>query len=270
VIAYKPPPYRPSSPYSPKYHQSECKKSDYDDSNDDNSTSSQPANAAVTSLNENITSADTQNGSSSSSSNSARPTSERFRSKSAVVPPTTYDVGYDVELNVEQMLEESWGPGTNGVIIGDKESLETSGKSKSVSSGVSATSNKATESVNLDYFNNETQSAEEKQSEKETDENSSAVNNAITGSDRLRLRKYNAVYSNSEYVYLDASKKIGNSKPRPFTLAHNSSQDNDKKSFSRQNSTETSPEGKHVSEDGSKGGGTEIKSGGLSEDGSRA
>ena len=251
VIAYKPPPYRPSSPYSPKYHQSECKKSDYDDSNDDNSTSSQP-NAAVTSLNENIT-ADTQNGSSSN----ARPTSERFRSKSAVVPPTTYDVGYDVELNVEQMLEESWGPGTNGVISGDKESLETSGKSKSVSLGVSATSSKAAESVNLEYFNNESPSAEEKQSEKETDENSSAVNNAITGSDRLRLRKYNAVYSNSEYVYLDASKKIGNSKPRPFTLAHNSSQDNDKKSFSRQNSTETTPEGKHLSEEGSKGGGTE-------------
>ena len=221
VIDYKPPPYRPSSPYLPKYHQSECKKSEYDDSND----------AGVTSLNENIP-VDTQNG-------SARPTSERFRSKSAVVPPTPYEVGYDVELNVEQMLEESWGPGVN---IGDNNG-ETSAKSKSVT-GVSASSNNASESVNLEYFNNGPSSEAGQSEQKETDENSSAVNNAITGSDRLRLRKYNAVCSNnsSEYVYLDASKKIGNSKPRPFTLARNSSQDNDKKSFSRQNSTD---EGKH-------------------------
>ena len=236
VIDYKPPPYRPSSPYSPKYRQilsSEGKKSEYDDSNDDNSSSS-----PLTSLTENIP--DTQNGSSST-----RPTSERFRSKSAVVPPTSYDVGYDVELNVEQMLEESWGPGTNGVIGGTENGAEsagvsvgTTGKSKSVT--VSGSSNNAT--VNLDYFNGR---SEPEQSEKEKDENNS-LNNAITGSDRLRLRKYN-VYSNSEYVYLDASKKIGNSKPRPFTLAHNSSQDNDKKSFSRQNSTET-PEGKHPEE----------------------
>ena len=239
VIDYKPPPYRPSSPYLPKYHQSECKKSEYDASNDGNST---PPDASVTSFNENIP-VDAQNGSSTS-----RPTSERFRSKSAVVPPTPYEVGYDVELNVEQMLEESWGPGTNGVNIGEKENKEeTSAKSKSVS-GVSASSNNASESVNLEYFNNgrSSEAGQQQSEQKETDENSSAVNNAITGSDRLRLRKYNAVCSNnSEYVYLDASKKIGNSKPRPFTLAHNSSQDNDKKSFSRQNSTETCPEGKH-------------------------
>ena len=229
IIDYKPPPYRPSSPYTPKYFtESESKKTDSDDFDDDNSPLS-----PVRSLNKNI---------SEPGHYSTRPTSERFRSKSAVVPPTTYDI----ELNVEQMLEESWGPGTNGVSGPDNgvessvsRTAETQGKSKSVT--VSGSNNAA--AVNLDYFNGR---SEAEQSEKEKDENNS-LNNTITGSDRLRLRKYN-VYSNSEYVYLDANKKIGNSKPRPFTLTHNSSQDNDKKSISRQNSTENS-DGKHPPEE---------------------
>ena len=40
--------------------------------------------------------------------------SERVRSKSDVVPPSRYDpTSYDVELDVEQMLEDSWGLGAN-------------------------------------------------------------------------------------------------------------------------------------------------------------
>ena len=40
--------------------------------------------------------------------------SERVRSKSDVVPPSLYDpTSYDVELDVEQMLEDSWGLGAS-------------------------------------------------------------------------------------------------------------------------------------------------------------
>ena len=47
--------------------------------------------------------------------------SERTRSKSDVVPPSVYDpTSYDVELDVEQMLEDSWGPGDDSSTGGDR------------------------------------------------------------------------------------------------------------------------------------------------------
>merc|ERR1719452_256588 len=44
------------------------------------------------------------------------------------------------------------------------------------------------------------------------------------------------MHSNNEYLYLDTKQKIGNSNPRPFNLSHQTSQDNEEKSFSKQNS----------------------------------
>ena len=144
---------------------------------------------------------------------------DRVRSKSEIVPPTNYDV----ELNVEQMLEESWGPRSNS------------------NGNVDTVKRNNIEENNTSDLEDFTGQAED-WTEKEKDENN-FLNNAIISTSeqgqQQRIRKYN-VYSNSEYVYLDVNMKIGNSKPRPFTLSHHSSQDNDKKSYSRQNSSEYS------------------------------
>ena len=143
--------------------------------------------------------------------------SERVRSKSEIVPPQSYDI----ELNVEQMLEDSWGPRDQKTV--KSESSAGTGKQSLVSEN----------NTDLEGFNGQKKSDK---TEQEADENY-LLNNANTiCSDRQRIRKY-SVYSNNEYVYVDAKMKIGNSKPRPFTLSHG---DNDKISISRQNSTESS------------------------------
>jgi len=163
--------------------------------------------------------------------NSAR-SSERVRSKSAIVPPTNYEL----ELNVEQMLEDSWGPRSN--------TNNGLGESSSHVGGLSTSSGRRQKSMEAngssvmgDFKNGQTAEVADWMEKDENSENS-LLNNDTFSSDSHRIRKYN-VYSNNEYVYLDANMKIGNSKPRPFTLSHHSSsQDYDKKSFSRQNSSE--------------------------------
>ena len=233
IVDYKPPPYRPSSPYTPKYHRENDARKEFEDFDYD-STSHTTADRAVISA-ENAESKSTATAH-LKHQNNVRPI-DRVRSKSAVVPPTSYD-SYDIELNVEQMLEESWGPGPGpaGVAThhngGTPAPHQDHGKTKSLTMA----ENNPTD---LDIFNGG------QTAEKEKDDNN-FLNSTTTGSDRHRIRKYN-VYSNSEYVYLDANTKIGNSKPRPFTLSHHSSQDNDKKSFSRQNSTEY-PDSKYLTE----------------------
>merc|ERR1719483_1338490 len=61
------------------------------------------------------------------------------------------------------------------------------------------------------------------------------LQNQTNAIDRPRIRRNN-LHSNNEYLYLDTKQKIGNSNPRPFNLSHQTSQDNEEKSFSRQNS----------------------------------
>lgn len=138
---------------------------------------------------------------------------ERLRSKSDIVMPSA---SYDVELDVEQMLEDSWGPQCQNGTTEIYSAIKT----------VSDVIEKA-EEARLDVVNGHTDPAKEKE------ENN--LQNHTNVVDRPRIRRNNLA-SNNEYVYLDTKTKIGNSNPRPFNLSHQTSQDNEEKSFSRQNS----------------------------------
>eukprot|EP00092_Neocalanus_flemingeri_P024412 GFUD01026468.1.p1 GENE.GFUD01026468.1~~GFUD01026468.1.p1 ORF type:complete len:1011 (+),score=220.73 GFUD01026468.1:495-3527(+) len=138
---------------------------------------------------------------------------ERLRSKSDIVMPSA---SYDVELDVEQMLEESWGPKCQNGITDIYSAIKT----------VTEVSEKV-EAPRLDVVNGHSDPA------KETEENN--LQNHTNVIDRPRIRRNN-LNSNKEYVYLDTKAKIGNSNPRPFNLSHQTSQDNEERSFSRQNS----------------------------------
>jgi len=139
--------------------------------------------------------------------------SERLRSKSDIVMPSA---SYDVELDVEQMLEDSWGPqGQNGI-------TEIYSSIKTVKDA-----HEKVEETRLDVVNGHTDHTKEKEE--------SNLQNHTNVVDRPRIRRNNLA-SNNEYVYVDTKVKIGNSKPRPFNLSHQTSQDNEENSFSRQNS----------------------------------
>merc|ERR1711892_486377 len=138
---------------------------------------------------------------------------ERLRSKSDIVKPSA---SYDVELDVEQMLEDSWGPQCQNGITEIYSTVKT----------VSDVLEKVEETC-LDVVNGHAHPTKEKE-ENNLQNHSNVV-------DRPRIRRNNLA-SNNEYVYVDTKTKIGNSKPRPFNLSHQTSQDNEEKSFSRQNS----------------------------------
>eukprot|EP00091_Calanus_sinicus_P004970 TRINITY_DN15331_c0_g1_i1.p1 TRINITY_DN15331_c0_g1~~TRINITY_DN15331_c0_g1_i1.p1 ORF type:complete len:465 (-),score=74.36 TRINITY_DN15331_c0_g1_i1:349-1743(-) len=138
---------------------------------------------------------------------------ERLRSKSDIVMPSA---SYDVELDVEQMLEDSWGPQCQNGTTEIYSAIKT----------VSDVTEKTVE-TRLDVVNGHTDPTQEKE------ENN--LQNHTNVVDRTRIRRNNLA-SNNEYVYLDTKTKIGNSNPRPFNLSHQTSQDNEEKSFSRQNS----------------------------------
>jgi len=138
---------------------------------------------------------------------------ERLRSKSDIVKPSA---SYDVELDVEQMLEDSWGPQCQNGITEIYSTIKT----------VSDVLEKVEETC-LDVVNGHAHPTKEKE-ENNLQNHSNVV-------DRPRIRRNNLA-SNNEYVYVDTKTKIGNSKPRPFNLSHQTSQDNEEKSFSRQNS----------------------------------
>ena len=249
IISYKPPlksaPTTNSSRSELKYYQEQTSLNDSsrDFSNDDHLSS-----AAATDRDIISEKAETEPSEAASihlkHHNNVTRSSDRVRSKSAIVPPTSYDVEYDVELNVEQILEDSWGLKTTQNSV-----TNSTGKSQSITKSQESNNQRQRQQVSLDVFNGQTDS-----SVKEKDENN-LLNNAITTTadrdkdkERQRIRKNN-VYSNSEYVYVDANSKIGNSKPRPFTMSHNSSQDNtDIKSppLSRQNSLECQENNKYL------------------------
>jgi len=140
---------------------------------------------------------------------------ERLRSKSDIVMPSA---SYDIELDVEQMLEESWGPTCQNGITEIHSTIKT----------VTDVSEKVEENC-LDVVNGHSDPTKEKE-----ENNLQNHTNAI---DRPRIRRNN-LHSNNEYMYLDTKAKIGNSNPRPFNLSKQTSQDNEEKSFSRQNSTD--------------------------------
>jgi len=140
---------------------------------------------------------------------------ERLRSKSDIVLPSA---SYDVELDVEQILEDSWGPKCQNGITELYSAVQT----------VSSVLEKG-EEARLDIVNGHTDPA------KETEENN--LQNHANAVDRPRIRRNNLA-SNNEYVYLDTKTKIGNTNPRPFNLSKQTSQDNEERSFSRQNSVD--------------------------------
>jgi len=140
---------------------------------------------------------------------------ERLRSKSDIVLPSA---SYDVELDVEQILEDSWGPKCQNGITELYSAVQT----------VSSVLEKG-EEARLDVVNGHTDPA------KETEENN--LQNHANAVDRPRIRRNNLA-SNNEYVYLDTKTKIGNTNPRPFNLSKQTSQDNEERSFSRQNSVD--------------------------------
>merc|ERR1712179_720990 len=114
------------------------------------------------------------------------------------------------------MLEDSWGPqGQNGI--------------KEIYSSIKTVkdAHEKVEETRLDVVNGHTDHTREKEE--------SNLQNHTNVVDRPRIRRNNLA-SNNEYVYVDTKVKIGNSKPRPFNLSHQTSQDNEENSFSRQNS----------------------------------
>merc|ERR1719427_1546450 len=114
------------------------------------------------------------------------------------------------------MLEESWGPKCQNGITEIRSTIKI----------VTDVSEKADDN-RLDIVNGHSDPT------KELEENN--LQNHTNVSDRPRIRRNN-LHSNNEYVYLDTKAKIVNSNPRPFNLSKQASEDNEERSFSRQNS----------------------------------
>ena len=178
--------------------------------------------------------------------NKIRP--ERLRSKSDIVPPTSYDI----ELDVEQMLEECWGTpaafasASNGrqqqIAVNTRTDKNEDTRLEAVN-GHSEPQEKENEENDLcgrsgsevrSVVSCEEESEERRERRERQLERQSEL---LDRQERPRIRRNN-VYSNNEYVVLDSKTKIGNSNPRPFSLSPQTSVDNDNNSFSRQNSVD--------------------------------